>query len=727
MAEFMPESLRVSGQDYYDNSELDRITPIHAVNFDDETEVMGWTKAAYNYLIEHQVEPKAVRCLENINLVKGIQNYTQDDDGQYIDRHGRRISSATRKMHINELLSFVNQRVARLSRFPVAVTAVPYSNEHSDKEGAEVTKKVLDTLDYRLKLGDLKRRADRKNTIEGEAVAFVFWDKNAGDIDERWIKAKEKLGDKSGKVEVQGKTFKYDPKKPLRIGDAQVRMLHNWEIGFEPGKEHPQDIEWIMKWSYEPVESLKKDYPESAEKILATPEAYRFDAASMYSEKLAGHVLKIEVFAKSTQYLDGGKHWIMTPEIMLEKPEDNPYPRQDDQVFGNLPIVRVTDIDIDGEFNGFPTVSVLAPHQHTLNQMLSMTKQAILMAGHPKIGAPRQGKINVTALGNDTTLVEYNAPYKPEVINSGTLLPTEIFSFIDLVTRKINQLGGQQEISKGELPSNVRSGRQIRLLEELEGLSAVDVVKKSEQFMLDIYKKLLAVVGKYYKEDEQRLINIMGDDKRYMIDSFDVSVLSKPYDIRVLPSSNLPQTPAARIAAVAELFAIPDFKQLYTNEQWADMLDLGTPEKFHEGMKSPVSKAEWENERFIQGKVPPLPTDGDNHLVHWKVHSVIFESKSYLDFSESIREAAETHMMAHEMEMLDHAGENPAFGQQLLQMPGFPKFFKQLPSPTGPNPEPPAPQGQSGQPQAQKGVAQMGSGSLVTDGKQDQQPEGLLS
>lgn len=727
MAEFLPESLRAPGSSYDDNADLDRIKPIYSLNFKNDDEVIAWTKAAYNYLIENQIKRKATRCLENINLVKGIQSYTQNEDGQYIDRNGRNISAITRKMHVNELLSFVNTRVARLGRFPVAVTAVPYSNESSDKEGAEVTKQVLDTKEYELNLVDLKRRADRKNCIEGEAIALITWDENLGDISDDWIAAKDKLGDKKGKVKVNKKEFKYDPDKPLRIGDVAVKLLHNWEIGFEPGKERPQDIEWIVLWSYEPLEQLEKEYPDLKGELKATPEAYRFDSASMYNEKLAGHCLVIEVFGRSTKYLNEGIHWKMTSETMLIKPEDNPYPRQDNQEFGNLPIVRLTDIDVDGEFSGYPTVSVLAPLQHTLNQLWTMSKDAIILMGHPKWGAPRQGKVNVQSLGNSSTVMEYTHPYKPEVLNSGAVLPPELFNFMGAVTQKINELAGLQQITKGEIPSNVRSGRQIRLLEELEGLQAVDVVKKSEQFMVNIYKKILAVIGKYYKNDDQRLINIMGEDKRYMIDSFNISVLSKPYDVRVIPSSNLPQTPAARIAAVAELFNIPDFKQLYTNEQWAEMLDLGTVNKFHDGAKAPVRKAEWENELFIQNKRPPLPIDGDNDLVHWRAHCYIFEGRQFLEFTEEQQEAAATHMMVHEMRMLDHAADNPAFGEQLMMIPGFPKFYQQLPQP--PSAMPPMQQQGQQKPkqQSQKGTAQQGSGALVTDGQQDQQPEPLLA
>jgi len=430
----------------------------------------------------------------------------------------------------------------------------------------------------------------------------------------------------------------------------------------------------------------------------------------------------MELWARSSKYLPEGLYVKATPDVILDGPLGNPYPIQDGSEWGNLPLERLTDIELDGVFHGYSSFQILAPINYTLNQMWSATKSNFLQAGHVKVFVPNQGKVNISSLGNDRTVVRYNAPFKPEFGTTQTV-PPETFTLLEALSSKFGQLSGVQPISKGDIPSNVRSGRAIRLLEELESLRATDVVKKSERLIVALHKKTLAVIGKFYQVDEKRLVNILGRDKQYKIDSFKASVLSKPYDIRVLPSSNLPQTPGARIAAVAELFQIPDFKQLLPIEQWADMLDLGEPGRFYDAAKAAVQKAEWENEEYVQGRIPPEPTDVDNHLVHWKTHNALIESRAFLELSPSVQESLVLDQQTHEMLMLDLAETNPAYQQELLLLKGFPKFYTPMPV-TSPSPSPQGQQQQS-QPSGQsRKQPEPGKGSFFDDQSLNNELEG---
>jgi hypothetical protein len=245
------------------------------------------------------------------------------------------------------------------------------------------------------------------------------------------------------------------------------------------------------------------------------------------------------------------------------------------------------------------------------------------------------------------------------------------------MSQKMTMLGGSQPISKGDIPSNIRSGRAIRLLEELESLRASDSIKKAEKFVLNLYKRTLSIIGQNYSKNDDRLIKILGEDKKFQIDSFKAVALERPYDVQLVPSSALPQTPAARMATVMELMQIPAIQEAIPREILMDSLELGTPGKVYDAITASVNKASWENQMFIKGKNPPEPIDGDNHIVHWSEHAKIIEGKSFLEFSSEMRERLIEHIMVHEMEMMDKAALSPSFLQRLLQLDSFPKYYNQ--------------------------------------------------
>lgn len=689
------------------------LDPVHTLNFSDTEAVLKWTKDAYEAEID-AVKARAWTMFKNRCLVKGCHYSTQNKQGDFLNRKREDISPHTSKVVVNEMFEYRQQRSSRLSRFTTAITAVPHSNEHSDKEGAQVTKAILDTIAYSNNFERMRRELDEDASTDGEAYVHPYWDEYAGDLDKTWAKAKAKYDEFEGKKkkEAQAAAAKiypgFDINEPKRIGDICYRRFYPWQLILDP-QDCPEKVEWVTHFDHVHIKKLEKLHGVTVE---PTETAYNFDFDNFEAHKLKDHALVFTVWARSTRYLPHGMQWVCTPDKMLSAPEHIKQPWVDGMEFGDIPLIRVTDIDISGELHGTATFNLLAPLQHYLNQFYTLARRNIVISAHPKFLIPKQGKVNITnATANDATVVEYFAPYKP-TIETAASLPPEVLGMIELLAQKMTMLGGTQPISKGDVPSNVRSGRAIRLLEELEALRSSGPIKKSEELMVKLYKVTLALIGKHYKDSDERLIRILGTDKKYQIDSFKASVLHKPYDIRVLPSSALPQTPGARLEVVTELMQIPTVFESQPKEVWLDALNLGAPGKIYSAFDASLNKAEWENEQFIQGKVPNEPGDGDDHIVHWSTHNRMFESKSFLEFTPEQQKQAITHQMIHEMEMVDKADINPAYYQELFRLKGFPKFYR-LPRPLipmGMGGEAPA----QGQPQ-QKSQKQPAPGTFAAD------------
>lgn len=665
------------------------ITPPFAIKNKDE-DLLKWN-GEINTALEDTARSRAMTSINNLLLYRG--NYFEDQNSSGSDsstNSGTTVSSQMSRVTIPELYEYTDNRVNRTARSATSFTIVPPTQEHTDKNGAKAVKSMLESIEYRERLQVLYRETIKDTIIFGENWILTLWDDYKGDIHPDWEKAKKSPATDKGTTRTQVKIgkheFEFDPKKPIRIGDVFYRRPLPWEFDIDP-RPTPEDCQWMRwrRWRY--VDELCAEYPKMDAKIRERAgKGTVFNMETLEADTYEGMVLETQIWVRSTRYLNDGRFIKMLPELILEK-GDNPYPRLDSSQWGNLPGERLTDIDVSGAVYGQSSYQLLAPLNHAVNQMFTMARNSALVAGHPKILAPIQSGMKAESFSNDISILWYRAPFKPETITASVVSP-DLFHLIDLFAQKLMQIEGRQSTSRGgELPPNVRSGKQMAMLEELEGLRAEERARKKDELIVNVMRKTMALVGDKYPESPERMIHILGRDKMPLIKSFDVTVFNKAYDVRVIPASLLSSVPQERINQVQAMFD-SNLRALYPDEQWAAMLDLGTPGKFFDAVTASVDKADWENEEFINGRGVPEPIHGDDDFVHWRTHILLVRSVGYLDFSDKMKEEVQTHLTVHEMSIYDQMVVNPAVTQWIQTQPLFPAFYvppPQLPQmPMGP-------------------------------------------
>jgi hypothetical protein len=680
-------------------------------------DVLAWNNAIDEALKDAAMSRSAV-LINNLLLYRGSYFEDQDQYGNTIDSStggNLTVSSQMSRLTIPELYEYTDNRVNRTARNSTSFAVVPPTQEHTDKNGAKAVKSMLDTIEYQNRLQKVYREVIRDSVIFGENWLLTLWDDTKGDIHPDWKKAQKSKATDRGKTRTQVKIkdheFEFDPKNPLRIGDVIYRRPLPWEFDIDP-RPTPEECQWMRwrRWRY--VDELKEEFPGKAKQIEERKgKGTIFNMENLETETCEDMILDTQIWCRSTRYLGSGRYFHLAADLVLED-DDNPYPPQDTSEWGNMPGERLTDIDVSGAVYGFSSFQLLAPLNHAVNQIFTMAKNSALVAGHPKIMAPMQSGCKAENFTNDMSVIWYRAPFKPETITSSVISP-DLFALIKLFAEKLMQVEGRQSTSRGgEIPPNIRSGRQMAMLEELEGLRSEERSRKKDEFIVAVMRKTMALIGLKYPEQPERMLNILGRDKMPLIKSFDVSVLNKSYDCRILPASLLSTVPQERINQVKELYE-SDMRKLYPDEQWAAMLDMGVPGKFFDAVTSAADKADWENEELINGHSVPEPVDGDDHIVHWRTHIQQIRSVAFLDFSDKMKEEATTHCGVHEMEIYDQMAktQNPMLQQWMMTTPLFPSFYTpppQLPMPPemmgpgGPGaappqgPPPPPPSGPGG-------------------------------
>jgi hypothetical protein len=276
-------------------------------------------------------------------------------------------------------------------------------------------------------------------------------------------------------------------------------------------------------------------------------------------------------------------------------------------------------------------------------------------------------------LGNDATIVEYAGGVPPRLEQLSPTSP-EIFNYMDKLEMYIQKISGVHGISRGTPPPGIRAGVALQFLDEQEAERENNGVSKRNSAIREAAKQTIALMGQHYKDEDGRLVRLLGKDNTYYIRSFRRADFSKIYDVRIQNSSALPDQKSAKIQSIIDLSQ--SFPRLFREEQVVDMLDLGTIDSFKDKATVSVKCAESENDSILNNEPAAEPKEWEDLLIHYAIHVKALQERS---FKEEVPGPAQAALIEHikitEMLMWNRARTNGLFKQELLMLDNFPIFF----------------------------------------------------
>ena len=328
-------------------------------------------------------------------------------------------------------------------------------------------------------------------------------------------------------------------------------------------------------------------------------------------------------------------------------------------------------MDEPERLNGVSTYEMVAPIQKMHDNLSTMLAKNIYLMGHSKWVMPR-GACKIESLGNDNTIVQYQGPVAPQMLQTQPN-PPEAYGFRDSLRNELGQIYGIQGVSRGQPPKGVTAAVALQFLNEQEQERNHSAVIKHNDMIKDLAKMTIAVCGDYYDPDDGRMLRIVGKNNKYSIRHFDTAHLSKNYDVRLELGSSLPESKAGKVQRIVEVMQMkPD---LLSNERWIDLLDLGHSDKMNSLITVSVRAAESENEDILAGRFVGDPEDFEDHIAHWKVHTKAIQERSFKEeCPPEYREELLEHIAVHEFLMIEKAKQSPLFEAKLAELPLFPIF-----------------------------------------------------
>lgn len=656
---------------YFDELGDDRpdkinVKPFHAINKEDEKELLKWSVQVVQTLQRQSIARNA-KCRKNLETYRGsVTNIKRTD----IRRSERQFLNKVNKFIVNHLHDMTETRISQLSRLKPSVNVLPTNDEYEDRNAAKAVKYLIDHLWYINNVDELRQRMLRNAFIFGESFCFISWNKDKGDLHPMYVKAKELgialnfLDDEGNQIyDMEGNPMKIDPRIPVRTGDVDYEIEVPWRVLMQRQKSFDK-VEYCFRVRVEATETLKKEYPDKADKLKRTADVKAFDSDDLTEHFLEEETVYYEFFHKKTKFCPEGYYVKFTDDCILEMKE-LPYSH------GQLPFIRITDMDVPEQLNGISQYEMVRPIQNMHDNLSTLLAKNIYMMGHAKWVMPR-GACKIESLGNDNTIVQYQGPVAPQMLQTQPN-PPEAYSFRDALRNEMGQIYGVQGVSRGTPPKGITAAVALQFLNEQEQERNSTTVIKHNDMIKAMARMTIAVCGDYYDPEDGRMVRIVGKNNKYSIRHFDTANLSKNYDVRLELGSGLPESKAGKVQRIIEIMQMkPD---LLSDERWLDLLELGNTDKMNSLLTTSIRAAESETEDIMAGRPVGDPEDFEDHIAHWKVHTKAMQERTFKEeCPPEYREEMMQHIAIHEFLMIERAKANPLFESKLSELANFPIF-----------------------------------------------------
>lgn len=660
--------------------------------------ILDWQNRALEQLLQWR-EP-LIRVWRTNRLIYIGQHYISQDIFEQLPYNQRvKYSKNNAKIVVNYIQYMTDQHVSDMSSYEPNITCSPMQDEEIDRVAARGNKDVIDYYFYEKKVKLRFQKFHRAYKVEGETFWFITWDEELGDYNPAYKKLREirlqKEEDKTSNWALpvidpetgaavtgdDGEQLYID--RPLRVGDVRMRQMLAEKVVYPyPRSSDFDDVPfcWTLDWI--PVDEAKARWPQVAEELKGDTMYSRYFPET--GRSLHEEVCIRTLYHKPDARLENGYYSISTETALCEEgryPYDHPY----------LPCIRGTDIEAPGEIHGISFIQNLASLQHALNNSTSMVLQNQSLFAWPKYAAPRGAKVRFRELDDDRGIYEYSGPKPPELITQNST-PQDTWKWGEMLRDHMRTLSGIYATSEGRAPDGITANVALRMIDEQERKFRKPMIDKHSESVQRMAEIILSVLGTYRDPSDGMLIKVVGKNNERFLRYFDVMNLTRPTEVKLMRSSGLPDSPAAKTQTVLDLSQ--QFSSLFSPDEVLEMLDIQRPEKLVESGTVARQAAESEVEDLLQGQPVTPPTEYYDILPRYRVYVKAMQGRAFEVVEENIKQRYISHVMTAEYLIARKMKLNPAFSQSVLQQfPNFPMFFPIQPTPMAPlmGPPPPVP------------------------------------
>lgn len=561
------------------------------------------------------------------------------------------------RMVINKIRPMIRRELAKLTSQKPSASVVPASSDDADLFAANAGEQIWESMYYSRDIKATIKEAVWWQLVCGTGYIKTYWDQSltvpAG-LDE---------------PPYQGDIC-YTAETPFHIFIPDLRAT---KIEDQPYLIHSstRTPEWLTSRYKTALDGAEvKPNVKGANELLN-------DA---YLNLVGGTAFDMDAVLVHEMHIKPGAHH--------KFPEGGTITVTGDQVVQYMPIFAydhgqycITKFDHipSGKFYATSVIEDIIPIQKELNRTRSQIVEAKNRMAKPQLIAPI-GSIDVSKVTTEPGQV---IMYKPGMMKPEPLplqpLPNYVLNEVQQLLSDMDDISGQHEVTRGNVPPGVTAATAISYLQEQDDSMLSSEVDSIESGMERVAKQTLSLVGQFW--DLPRTVKITGVDGSWDAAMFKGADLRGNTDIRIEAGSALPTSKAAKQALITDWMKLG----FIPPEEGMAVLDMGGLVKLYERVQIDQAQARRENlkmqntpdeliqEMFAPPTDPatgqPLPPEQymvdpatgkpqlpdpvipvntfDNHAIHIDIHNRFRKSQAYEQLSPPHQMLFEIHVQKH--------------------------------------------------------------------------------
>jgi len=560
------------------------------------------------------------------------------------------------RMVINKIQPIVRRELSKLTSQKPSASVIPASSDDADLFAAQAGEQIWESMYYGKDLKQIVRQAVWWTLVCGTGYTKTYWDggkEYSPNLD----------------VTYQGDVC-YTAETPFHIlvPDLREEFLEEQPYLIHSSTRTP---EWLMTHYQKTLDGQEiKPNAKGANEILNDAYLNLVGQTTNDNDSVLVHEMHIKPGANK-DFPEGGVVTITGDQVIQYSPIF-PYDH------GQFCFAKIDHIP-SGKYYGISVVESLIPVQREYNRTRSQIVEAKNRMAKPQLTAPI-GSVNVSKITTEPgQVIEYKPGFTPPQPIPLTPLPSYVLNEVQQLNQDFDDLSGQHEVTRGNVPPGVTAATAISYLQEQDDSMLTAEVDNIESALEKMAKQTLGLVGQFW--DIPRIVKITGVDGSWDAAMFKGSDLKNNTDIRIEAGSSLPTSKAAKQALITDWMKMG----FITPEQGMQVLEMGGLAKLYEAVQLDQNQARRENlkmqniddqlveEMFAPPTDPatgqPLPPEQymidpmtgrpklpepvvpvntwDNHAIHIDMHNRYRKSQAFEQLDPMKQLLFEVHVQKH--------------------------------------------------------------------------------
>lgn len=605
---------------------------------------------------------------------------------------GNEVTAKKPRLVVNHALTIARTELAKLTKSHPIMDVLASSDESGDIAAAKVSRAVLDALEWKFQLRKLRKRALWWMLPTGLGAVYVGWDylnNDAGEIEyvidpntnepvflKSRVEELESLLDKGEIDDLKRETY--------AMGDLEYKVYSPFQLLPDETCLDFDDLYDLITTEIADVDVIKGLYGRAARDVrpdsgaaLGVMEQRTLARVGVMGGSPGGadtveNGVLVHTFWLTPNVYQGNKllvrgkylRWCNN-SILLDKSDEFPF------TDGRMPFAFIQHI---------PSATSIWPdsvltHVRGANLEIDKTISQLIenkdYMANPMWRIATQHKIKGAIKNVAGGIVRYrhvpNIP-PPEPIQ-GLQMPAQVENLLVGLRNQILDISGQSEVSRGRVPTGVRSGVQVAYLQEEDDTKLAPTVENFEESVALMGSLSLSRIAQFYTIP--RTLRYYRRDGLFDVVRFKGADLKNSTDVICQAGSAMPKSKAARQQYVLELAQMGLIRDPHKLEQ---MLELGQGEP--DDLDKAIAQANRENQMMLRGKVAAQyktaedaqPEDEEvtspvavpvkswhNHQVHIARHTSVMMDEDFDRLSISNPEIVrlfDEHIAMHQQELM---------------------------------------------------------------------------